>query len=44
MQKVTGGEGVTGGRISSKVPDLETLVAPQAWGDLQHLQELQVVE
>ena len=43
MQSLAGQVG-TVGRVSSKVPDLETLVALQAWGDLQQLQELHVVE
>ena len=34
----------TVGRVSSEARDLETLVALQAWGDMQQLQELHVVE
>lgn len=30
--------------MSSKAPDLETLVALQTWDDLQQLQELHVVQ
>lgn len=43
MQSLAGQVG-TVGRVSSKVPDLETLIALQAWGDLQQLQEFHVVE
>lgn len=43
MQSLAGQVGSVG-RVSSKVPDLETLIALQACGNLQQLQELHVVE
>lgn len=43
MQNLVG-QAVTVGGVSSKVPDLETLIALQAWGDLQQLQQLHVVK